>query len=61
MERSISEYKNTLRPERNNLSDESLMGLRRMKEHVCKCTTAEHVNTLDKGIIRDAGSPFKLH
>ena len=37
------------------------MGLRRMKEHACKCTTAEHVNTLDKGIIREAGSPFKLH
>ena len=53
MERSLPDNKNTLRPESNNLSDESLMGLRRMKEHAHKCTGAEHVNTLDKGIIRE--------
>ena len=28
VDRSLSHNKNTLRPERNNLSDESLMGLR---------------------------------
>ena len=53
MERSLSDNKNTLRPESNNLSDESLIGLRRMKEHAHKCTGAEHVNTLDKGIIKE--------
>ena len=53
LERSPSDNKNTLRPESNNLSDESLIGLRRMKEHAHKCTGAEHVNTLDKGIIKE--------
>ena len=53
MERSVSDNKNTLRLERNNLSDESLMGLRQMKEHACKCAGAEQVNTLDKGIIKE--------
>ena len=53
VERSLSDNENTLRPERNNFSDESLMVLRRMKEHACKCTGAEHVNTLDKGITKE--------
>ena len=53
VEESLSDNKNTFRPERNNFSDESLMGLRQMKEHARKCTRAEHVNTLDKGIIKE--------
>ena len=44
-ERSLSDNKSTPRPERNNLLDESLMGLRRMKEHARKCARAKHVNT----------------
>ena len=43
VERSLSDNKNILRPERYNLSDECLMGLRKMKEHALKCTGAEHV------------------
>ena len=53
VESSLSDNKNTLRPDRNNFSDESLMGLKRMKEHVRKCTGAEHVDILDKGIIKE--------
>ena len=53
VERSLSGNRNTLRPEGNNLSDESFMGLRQLKEHARKCTGAEHVNTLDKGIIKE--------
>ena len=53
VERSLSDNKNTLRPERNNLSDERLMGLRQIKEHARKCTGAEHVITVDKGIIKE--------
>ena len=53
VERSLSDNKNTLTPERNNFSDKSLMGLRRMKEHTRKWTGAEHNNTLDKGTIKE--------
>ena len=49
VERSFLDNKNTRRPERNNLSDESLIGIR----HARKCTGAEHVNTLDKGTIKE--------
>ena len=34
--------KNTLRPEKKNPSDKSLIGLRQMKEYSRKCTGAEH-------------------
>ena len=52
VERTPSDNKNTLRPKGSSLSDESLMSLRRMKEHTCKCTGAENVNNLDKGILK---------
>ena len=53
VERSLSDNNNTLRPEKINLSDESLMGLRQMKEHARKCSGAEHVNILDRGIVKE--------
>ena len=53
MERSHSENNNTLRLERSSLSNESLMGLRQIKEHARKWTGAEDVDTIDKGIIKE--------
>ena len=60
VERTPSDNKNTLRPKGSSLSDESLMSLRRMKEHTCKCTGAENVNNLDKGILKRCFSFFSL-
>ena len=45
VERSHSENNNTLRLERSSLSNESLMGLRQIKEHARKWTGAEDVDT----------------
>ena len=53
VERSIADNKNTLRPERNSLLDETLMGLSRIKEQAHKRTRAENVSTLIKGIIKE--------
>ena len=53
VERSHSENNNTLRLERSSLSNESLMGLRQIKEHARKWTGAEDVDTIDKGIIKE--------
>ena len=60
VERTPLDNKNALRPKGSSLSDESLMSLRRMKEHTCKCTGAENVNNLDKGILKRCFSFFSL-
>ena len=46
-ERSLSKNRNTLKPERNNLPDETVMELRLMKEHARKCSGAENTNTIE--------------
>ena len=45
LQNSYASKERSLRPERNNLLGESLMGLRRMKEHARTCARAKHVNT----------------
>ena len=53
VERSVSDNKNTLTPERSSLLDETLMGLSRIKEQSHKRTRAENASTLIKGIIKE--------
>ena len=53
VERSISDNKNTLRPERISLLDESLMGLRQIKEQAHKRAGAKNVSNLNTEIITE--------
>ena len=51
VERSLSDNKNTLTAKRTNLSDDTLMGLRRMKEHARSAGGAHNVDTISKELI----------
>ena len=51
VERSLSDNKNTQTPERTKLGHDTLMGLRRMKEHPRSLKGAHNVNTLSKEMV----------
>ena len=51
MERSLSDNKNTVTAERSLLSDEAIIGLRRMKERARSSGGAHRVNTSRKEVI----------
>ena len=53
VERSISDNKNTLRPERISLLDESLMGLRQIKEQAHKRAGAKNGSNLNTEIMTE--------
>ena len=53
VKRSHSDNNNTLRLERSSFSNESLMGLRQIKDYARKRTGAEDVDTIDKGITKE--------
>lgn len=62
MERSLSDNKNTLTPERSLLSDETLMGLRRMKEVTREKKGAHNIQATNKDVVKamkDAHSKYK--
>lgn len=62
VERSLSDNKNTLTYERTKLSDDTLIGLRRMKDHARSCEGAQNVDTNDKEIVKsvqEANSKYK--
>ena len=51
VERSVSDNKNMLTNEITNSSDETLMGLQRMKEYCRAFGGAHNINTLSKDIL----------
>ena len=52
VERSLSDNKNIVTPERTHLSDDTVMGLRRLKEHARHLKGAHNINTLSKNLLK---------
>ncbi|XP_047132571.1 uncharacterized protein LOC124811258 isoform X3 [Hydra vulgaris] len=60
-ERSLSDNKNTLTPERVNLNDETLMALRISKEYARSCRGAYNVDALSKDFVQAVQNAHKIY
>ena len=60
-ERSLSDNKNIVTSKRTNLKQDTIIGLRRMKEHARECGGAEKVSTLDPEIVTGMKNAHKSY